>query len=117
MRKPKGELHNKPLKIKKTEMIQEKIYAIHEPAATNPLSFDTEKCNGCNICVDVCQIDVLIPNSEKGKVPIVLYPGECWYCGSCVAMCRQKGAIELNSQAMNSVHWKRKETCEDFWLR
>lgn len=83
---------------------------------TNPLSFNSDICNGCNRCVEACQVDVLVPAQVKGVPPIVMFPGECWYCGCCVAACPQDGAIQLNPLSMNRVHWKRKSTGEDFWL-
>jgi len=33
-------------------------------------------------------MEVFIPNPEKGKPPIILYPEECWYGGCCVEECR-----------------------------
>ena len=85
------------------------VYAVYDPAAFNPLTFDPDICNGCNKCIEVCQVDVLMPNPEKGKPPVILYPGECWYGGSCVEACPLQGAIKLNSPMMNRVHWKRKK--------
>ena len=35
-----------------------------------------------------------------GKPPIVAYPGECYYCGSCVMVC-PKDAIHLEHPLMN----------------
>jgi NAD-dependent dihydropyrimidine dehydrogenase PreA subunit len=97
-------------------MTDELIYAFPEPAAAEPLTFDQEICIGCNTCVDVCQADIMVPHPEYGMPPIVLYPGECWYDGSCVRVCPEPGAISLNSLSMNRVHWKRKDTGEDFFL-
>ena len=97
-------------------MNEKKTCAYPEPAAATPVSFNPEICDGCNICVEVCQVDLFIPNPDKGKPPLVMYPGECWYGGCCVAMCPKPGAITLNTLPMNSVHWKRKSTGEDFWL-
>lgn len=56
-----------------------------------------EVCIGCNICVDICIMDVFSPNPEKGKPPIVVYPEECWFDGCCVDMCplKDKGAIKV----------------------
>jgi len=96
--------------------MKKEIFAYSEPAAAVPVTFDSDICNGCNICVEVCQTDLFIPNSVKGKPPVILYPGECWHGGCCVAMCPEPGAIILNRLPMNSVHWKRKDTGEDFWL-
>ena len=59
------------------------------PSQTGPcrvLKFN-ENCVGCNMCVNVCPTDVMIPNPEKGKEPIVLYAEECWFCGGCVEEC------------------------------
>jgi Na+-translocating ferredoxin:NAD+ oxidoreductase RNF subunit RnfB len=98
-------------------MMGKKVYAFPEPATLKPLMFNPSLCNGCNQCIEVCQVDILIPNPQKGKPPIVLYPGECWYGGCCVAACPISGAIKLNIPSMNRVHWKRKSTGEDFWLK
>lgn len=38
--------------------------------------------------------------SEKGKHPIVMYPGECYYCGACVMVC-PTGAIKLAHPLMS----------------
>jgi len=59
-------------------------------------------------------MDLLIPRSEKGGPPIVLFPDECWYCGSCVLHCPKKGAIALNLPLIQRVRWKGKKTGEHF---
>jgi len=74
-------------------------------SSAKPLSFDEEKCIGCGRCADVCQVDVMIPAPEKGKHPVVLYPGECYYCGSCVMACPVEGAIELRHPLMNRTRF------------
>ncbi|MCP4725028.1 MAG: 4Fe-4S dicluster domain-containing protein [bacterium] len=93
-----------------------KATIIPEQVYSDPLKFDPEICNGCNLCIEICQVDIMLPNPVKKKPPIVAFPGECWYCGSCVSVCPKPGAIELRSTLINSVHWKRKETGEDFYL-
>ena len=96
-------------------MPKDKVYALPNWCTPSiPVIFNPDICNGCNICVDVCQVDILIPNPEKGKPPIVLYPEECWYGGSCVDHCPQKGAIKLHHPLTQRVRWKRKETGEHF---
>jgi NAD-dependent dihydropyrimidine dehydrogenase PreA subunit len=97
-------------------MILRLAYAIPEPAATQPLTFDPDICIACNICIDVCQVDIMVPNLEVGEPPIVLYPGECWYDGSCVSACPEPGAITLNSMASKRVHYRRKTSGEDFFV-
>ena len=98
-------------------MAVKKIYALPNWCTPSmPVIFDPDICNGCNQCVEVCQVDVLIPNPEKGKPPIVLYPEECWYAGCCEGACPRPGAIRLHIPLTQRVRWKRKETGEHFRL-
>ena len=83
------------------------IFAGPEFSSVDPISFDAEKCTGCNRCVEVCQVDVFIPSAEKGGQPLVLFPGECWYCGCCVMECRNN-AISLRHPLMNQAHFRLK---------
>jgi NAD-dependent dihydropyrimidine dehydrogenase PreA subunit len=82
----------------------------------NPIIFDEKACVGCNTCVEMCVMDILIPNPVKGRPPVVLYPEECYYDGLCVKNCPQwkKGAIKLNHPLNQRVRWKRKATGEHF---
>lgn len=50
----------------------------------------------------------------KGSPPIVLYPDECWFCGTCVEDCPVPGAIKLQHPLNRRVGWLRKETGEYF---
>ena len=54
-------------------------------------------CNGCDLCVDVCPMDIFASNPEKNMPPIILYGEECRYCGACWVRCpyRTKGAIKI----------------------
>ncbi len=81
-----------------------------------PVVFDEKVCNGCNVCVERCVMDIFMPNPEKGKPPIILYPDECYYDGLCVANCPlwQKGAIALRHPMNQQARFKRKATGEDF---
>ncbi len=81
-----------------------------------PVVFDGKVCNGCNVCVERCVMDIFMPNPEKGKPPIILYPDECYYDGLCVANCPrwQQGAIALRHPMNQQARWKRKATGEDF---
>ncbi len=40
---------------------------------------DEDLCIGCNACANICRMQTILPNPEKGKPPIVAYPDECWY--------------------------------------
>lgn len=80
-----------------------------EMPAASPLLFDEDKCIGCNRCVDICQVDLLLPDTEGGKTPIVAFPGECWYCGCCVMEC-PRGAIRLRHPLMNQARWVEKSS-------
>ena len=72
--------------------------------STMPLRFDESKCIGCNRCADICQVDLLIPSTVKGQHPIVMYPGECYYCGACVMEC-PVDALHLRHPLMNRARF------------
>jgi NAD-dependent dihydropyrimidine dehydrogenase PreA subunit len=82
----------------------------------NPVLFNEDVCNGCNICVEICVMDILLPNPAQGEPPIILYPEECYYDGLCVQNCPlwHEGAIRLNHPLNQRVRWKRKPTGEHF---
>jgi NAD-dependent dihydropyrimidine dehydrogenase PreA subunit len=63
----------------------------------SPVVFDPDVCDGCNMCVTVCLMEILERNPEKGKPPVVRYPDECAYDGACWMQChlRDKGAIKI----------------------
>ncbi len=84
------------------------------PTPGNCVTINPDICTGCCRCVEVCIMDVLIPNPEKKGPPIILYPDECYYDGCCVEECRESGAITLNHPLMQRVRWKRKDTGEHF---
>lgn len=96
-------------------MAQEKVYAVpNVPAPNTPVIINDELCNGCNECVEVCQIDVFIPNPEPGQPPIILHPEECWYGGCCIFVCPNPGAITFNWPQNQRAYWKRMTTGERF---
>lgn len=72
------------------------------PSSTMPITYREDLCIGCNRCVEVCQCDILFPNEIRGKHPLVIYPGECYYCGACVMVC-PKDAIQLRHPLMNQA--------------
>lgn len=100
-------------------MTEHKAYMVPNLTTPNrPVSYDESVCIGCNECVESCRSDVLMPNPEEGKPPIVLYPDECWYCGCCVSACPlfpEKKAISMNHPLpQRSIGWKRNGVEGDF---
>jgi len=94
---------------------QEFVFAIPNVATPNqPVLFNPKICNGCNNCVETCQIDVFIPHPQEGKPPIILHPEECWYCGCCATDCPPPGAIEFNFPLQSRGYWRNKATGEVF---
>lgn len=52
-----------------------------------PPIIDQEKCVGCGVCADHCQMHVFYLAPENGQKPAVRYPDECWHCNACVMDC------------------------------
>jgi NAD-dependent dihydropyrimidine dehydrogenase PreA subunit len=99
-------------------MTEKKVYVTPNRTTPNkPVIFNQDICNGCNRCVEVCEADILMPNPEKGKPPIIPYPEECWYEGCCVLECPKTGAVELSHPLRQRVRWKRKDTGEQFRVK
>ena len=91
-----------------------KFYAVPNiQTPSTPFHIDEEKCVGCNTCLEVCQIDILMPHPKKGQPPIILHPEECWYCGCCAMDC-PTGALTSNWPLPLKPRWRRKETGEVF---
>lgn len=84
-----------------------KEFTIRQTPPAVPLTFDDDKCIGCNRCMEACQMDLMVPSQEKGRHPVVVYPDECWYCGCCVMEC-PKDAIHLHHPLMNQTKWVEK---------
>lgn len=84
----------------------------NKPTPSMPVIIDETRCVGCNKCVDICMMDILVPNPEKGGPPIVIYPEECYREGDCVTECPVQGAITFRHPLMNRAHYKDKETGE-----
>lgn len=82
---------------------QPEFTAVPVPCSTDPVKYNPELCVGCNRCVNICQCDILFPSPEKGGTPVVMYPGECYYCGACVMLCPHPGAIRLSHPLMNQA--------------
>ncbi len=96
-------------------MAKEKVYALpNVTTPSRPVVFNPAVCNGCNHCVEVCPIDVYVPNREKGKSPLILHADECWYCGTCVNECPLPGAVKFNFPLQQRGYWKSKETGKVF---
>lgn len=92
-------------------MVKKYINALPNPTTPNaPVVYDPEQCIACNMCVEVCPVDVFIPNPDEGKPPIILHPDECWYCGCCVNDCDYTGAISFNWPIQQRGSWKDKVT-------
>jgi NAD-dependent dihydropyrimidine dehydrogenase PreA subunit len=52
---------------------------------------DSEKCDGCGNCVDVCPSEVYEIRADRSN-PI--HPEDCIECWACVSQC-QTGSIQL----------------------
>ena len=57
------------------------------------------RCTACNICVEVCPRDVLIPC--EGHVPVIAHQSECQTCFLCELYCKTD-AIYVHPDASQS---------------
>ena len=91
-----------------------RVYMTPNPFAPGEVvTIDPELCDGCNICVERCRSQVLLPNPEEGKPPLIVYPEECWFGACCEAHCPRE-AIKMIHPLNQRIAWKRKETGEYF---
>jgi NAD-dependent dihydropyrimidine dehydrogenase PreA subunit len=61
-----------------------------------PVTIDADKCiadKGCTVCVDVCPLDLLAIDVEKGSAYMKV--DECWYCMPCEKDC-PTGAVKVD---------------------
>ncbi len=94
-------------------MNNDAIFTSNPMTPCQAVIIDEELCTLCNLCVDVCRMDCFLPNPDPELVPVMMYPDECWFCGSCVQHCPVPGAIKLDHPLnQRVVGWKRKETGE-----
>jgi 2-oxoglutarate ferredoxin oxidoreductase subunit delta len=50
------------------------------------VSFDTARCNGCNMCVRICPSSVLVLEAKKARM-VTTGLVQCMACGDCAAIC------------------------------
>jgi NAD-dependent dihydropyrimidine dehydrogenase PreA subunit len=98
---------------KKKDETGKKYYAFPNKTTPGiPVLIDETKCIGCNLCVRICIMDVIVQNPVKGKAPVIMYPEECYHEGDCVSECPVPDTLKLRLPLMMRVHYKNKETGE-----
>jgi len=68
------------------------MYNFKYLSETLSLTINTEKCNGCGMCINVCPHAVFKIENKKATVPGYEY---CMECGACKLNCPTK-AITMN---------------------
>jgi len=72
---------------------------VHEQE--HAIVIDEEKCIGCGICVDFCNVDAIAVNQERGVLEVVALE-DCIECHSCQQNCPE-GAIMVFPQVEDSL--------------
>jgi NAD-dependent dihydropyrimidine dehydrogenase PreA subunit len=66
---------------------------------------DPDLCNGCGICINSCQIDV-IRMDKKNKKAVIKYPEECMVCCVCEQDCPQHAiTVSLKTNVPRLTLW------------
>lgn len=58
---------------------------------------DVNKCIGCQMCIDICPMDVFRYNSELKK-SVIAYPDNCQSCAQCFYNCPTGSLKMANDQ-------------------
>lgn len=58
-----------------------------------PPIINEDLCTRCGMCAAICPMHLF--KHEKGQVPVVAYPEECWHCNACVLDCPAR-AVSLS---------------------
>ena len=65
-------------------------------AETNPqehqIVIEKEKCIGCGVCIEYCNVDAIAISEETGKVQVIDLES-CIECHSCQQMCPEKAIM------------------------
>lgn len=62
---------------------------------------DEELCNGCQLCIEDCPMDVIRFDDAKGKAYLA-YPDDCCACFQCEAAC-PVGAMSVSPLATQEL--------------
>ena len=62
---------------------------------------DEDKCIGCGICIDFCNVDAIAVNEESGVVEVIALE-DCIECHSCQQNCPE-GAIMVFPQVEEAL--------------
>ena len=57
------------------------------------INIDLDACRGCEMCVEICPVDVYTFDQESAKAAVAI-PENCIACLSCVYLCPSE-AIEM----------------------
>ncbi len=60
-------------------------------------SIDTELCNGCGTCVEICPGDVFRMD-DKNEKAVIKYPKDCLFCRFCETDCPQHAIYVSDSR-------------------
>lgn len=66
--------------------------AIHA-AGSGKLSWDAQKCELCNACLEICPLECIRFTGEDNRFEYDLE--RCWHCGRCTRVCPENGALVM----------------------
>lgn len=79
-------------------LLDPEIYRKHDFFSGELASIDTDKCNGCGICADICRFGAIAQNNGTYKV----IPIDCEGCGYCARVCPEEA---ITNQSLHAGNW------------
>lgn len=83
-----------PLKPKSLEVVSHPVQFKFQEQEPSPVQISPVLCNGCQICIESCSVDVLRMNEQNKAYPA--YPRDCHFCTLCEHDCPE-GAITVSA--------------------
>ncbi len=67
------------------------------------IAFDSEKCNGCGLCLSVCPAHAIERSGPGKRDKMMVYVAQCCSCEQCTAVCA-RGALTMTDEFLTATY-------------